>query len=100
MTLLTMIMVGRSCSALNASSAWPARRVVGIVDPLNSPAVALETLGDVLGEGEIGAALDRDLVARRRSSTGWTASGGQRDEAASAPMPSIRQPSPAIAYTS
>ena len=36
--------------------------VVGVVDPLNRPAVALESGCNVLGEGEIGAAFDGDLV--------------------------------------
>ena len=37
--------------------------VVGVVDVLHRPAVALEPLRDVLGERQLGAALDGDLVA-------------------------------------
>ena len=36
--------------------------VVGVVDVVNVPAVGLETLLDVFGEGEVGAAVDRDPV--------------------------------------
>ena len=37
--------------------------IIGVVDMDDVPAIALETLADVLVEGEIGAALDRDVVA-------------------------------------
>ena len=62
--------LGRS---VTASAAWIAAyscrdvlgvagAVVGPVDGLHVPAVGLVALGDVLGEGDVGVALDRDPV--------------------------------------
>ena len=62
MTVRSRISEGRSASARAASIARPIAVAVVPVDALHVPALRLEALLDVLAEGEIGAAVDRDAV--------------------------------------
>ena len=64
MWLSTMISVGRSCVALERPRRRVAIRssVVGVADAGDVPAVAHEARGDVVAEGEVGVAVDRDVV--------------------------------------
>ncbi len=63
MWLSTMISVGRSSVALKVSNARVIRlEVVGVADPGDVPAVAHEARGDVVVVGDLGVAVDRDVV--------------------------------------
>ena len=54
---------GRSVSALAAAKRGVERgEVLAVVHVLDVPAVGLVALADVLGEGDVGVVLDRDLV--------------------------------------
>ena len=95
MWLSTMIRVGRVGLALELlEGAGEQGEVVGVADPGDVPAVAHEAGGDVVGVGEVGFAVDRDVVVvvdpAEVVELRWPAS-----EAASLETPSIRQPSPA-----
>ncbi len=58
-----MTSVGWLSSASAACmAAFEAGQVVAVLHPQHAPAVGLEALADVLGEGEGGGAVDRDLV--------------------------------------
>ena len=63
MWLSTTIRVGRPVSALNSfEGAGEQRGVVGVADPQHVPAVALEAAEHVVVVGEVGGAVDRDVV--------------------------------------
>ena len=63
MWLSTMISVGRSSSARKSSNARGDQvEVVGVADPGDVPAVAHEAGGDVVVVGDLGVAVDRDVV--------------------------------------
>ncbi len=63
MWLSTMIRVGRSVVLEErAESPLELVEVVGVADPGHVPAVGQETGRDVLGKGQRGVALDRDVV--------------------------------------
>ncbi len=70
--------------------------VVGVTDAIHIPAISQEARGDVIAEGEIRVAFDRDAVAVV-DPTEVSQHQMSRSEAASLVTPSIISPSPHIA---
>ena len=92
---------GRRSASAGRRSAPGAMRaaiasVVVAVDPFGRPAMRLEARDLVVGDGEVGRAVDRDANCRPRSTISLLSLRWPASEIASWLMPSIRQPSPAM----
>ena len=98
MWLSRMMNVGRSFVCWKTSQApLDAIEIVGIADAQHVPAVGQEPRGDVLGEGDVGLALDGDVVVVVDPAEVVEARDGRPATPPPSATPSIRQPSPQTA---